>query len=68
MKQLNNAQDNRQDSITVVITLVLIISSLGFPGGSVAKNLPANVGDMGLIPVWEDPTYHGATTPVCHNY
>ena len=23
---------------------------LGFPGGSVAKNLPANVGDLGLIP------------------
>ena len=23
---------------------------LGFPGGSVVKNLPANVGDMGLIP------------------
>ena len=22
----------------------------GFPGGSVVKNLPANVGDMGLIP------------------
>ena len=24
--------------------------TLGFPGGSVVKNLPANVGDMGLIP------------------
>ena len=23
---------------------------LGFPGGSVAKNLPANAGDLGLIP------------------
>ena len=23
---------------------------LGFPGGSVVKNLPANPGDMGLIP------------------
>ena len=22
----------------------------GFPGGSVVKNLPANAGDMGLIP------------------
>ena len=22
----------------------------GFPGGSVVKNLPANSGDMGLIP------------------
>ena len=23
---------------------------LGFPGGSMVKNLPANAGDMGLIP------------------
>ena len=23
---------------------------MGFPGGSVIKNLPANAGDMGLIP------------------
>ena len=23
---------------------------MGFPGGSVVKNLPANAGDMGLIP------------------
>ena len=23
---------------------------LGFPGGSVVKNLPANAGDIGLIP------------------
>ena len=28
----------------------------GFPGGSVVKNLPANVGDMGLIPgAWTIP-------------
>ena len=26
-----------------------------FPGGSVVKNLLANVGDTGLIPGWEDP-------------
>ena len=26
--------------------------SSGFPGGSVVKNLPANAGDMGSIPVW----------------
>ena len=25
-------------------------NSWGFPGGSVVKNLPANAGDMGLIP------------------
>ena len=26
-----------------------------FPGGSVVKNLPANAGDTGSIPGWEDP-------------
>ena len=31
------------------------ILSLGFPGGSIVKNLPANVGDTGSIPGWEDP-------------
>ena len=25
---------------------------MGFPGGSVVKNPPANAGDMGLIPGW----------------
>ena len=25
-----------------------------FPGGSVVKNMPANAGEMGLIPSWED--------------
>ena len=24
----------------------------GFPGGSVVRNLPANAGDVGLIPQW----------------
>ena len=31
---------------------------MGFPGGSVLKNLPANAGDArdtGSIPGWEDP-------------
>ena len=28
---------------------------LGFPGGSVEKNSPANAGDMGSIPGQEDP-------------
>ena len=26
---------------------------LGFPGGTVVTNLPANAGDVGLIPGWE---------------
>ena len=28
---------------------------LGFPGGSVVKDLLANAGDVGSIPGWEDP-------------
>ena len=39
----------------------------GFPGGAVVENLPANAGDTGSSPVWEDPTCHGATGPVSHN-
>ena len=27
----------------------------GFPGGTVVKNPPASVRDLGLIPGWEDP-------------
>ena len=39
-----------------------------FHGGAVVKNPPANAGNTGLIPVWEDPTCHGAPKPVHHNY
>ena len=28
----------------------VLVKSLGFPGGSVVKNLPANTGDSGSIP------------------
>ena len=28
---------------------------MGFPGGSVVKNLPANEGDMGSALGWEEP-------------
>ena len=40
----------------------------GFPGGSVVRNPPANVGDRVQSLVQEDPTYHRATKPVYHNY
>ena len=30
-----------------------------FPGGLVVKNLPANTGDMSLVPGLEDPTAVG---------
>ena len=29
---------------------IYIYIYMGFPGGSVVKNLPANAGDVGLIP------------------
>ena len=32
------------------------------------KTLPANAGDTGSIPDMEDPTWHGATEPIRHNY
>ena len=32
------------------------------------KNLPANAGNTGSIPVWGDPTGLGATKSVCSNY
>ena len=37
---------------------------MGFPGGSVIKNLPVNAGDTGLIP---DPG-RSHMMPVCHDY
>ena len=40
----------------------------GVPGGTVVKNPPANAGDTGSSPVWEDPTCDGATKPVRHTY
>ena len=40
-------QTLRHDDLNL---LVLLPPSGGFPGGSVIKNLPANAGDVGLIP------------------
>ena len=34
-----------------------------FPGGPVVKNLPANAGSMGSVPVWEDFICHGSSSP-----
>ena len=41
---------------------------MDFPGGAVVKNPPAYAGDMVRSLVREDPTFSGATKPVCHNY
>ena len=42
--------------------------SMGFPGGSVVKNLRANAGDMVQALIREDPTYLGVAKPMNHNY
>ena len=38
--------------MTAVIVAVFVgfANYMGFPGGAVVKNLPANAGDVGLIP------------------
>ena len=41
---------------------------VGFPGGPVDKNPPADAGDMGSIPGLEDSTCLGATKPVHRSY
>ena len=43
------------------VRLLLRKCELGFPGGSVAKNLPA-------VLIWEDPTSCEAAKLVHHNY
>ena len=40
--------------------------NIGFPGGSVVRNLPANSGDVVCSLVQEDLTWHGASKPVSH--
>ena len=45
------------------------IKNPGFSGGSVVKNWPAGVGDVGSIPdLKEDHTCHGAAKPMPHNH
>ena len=37
---------------------LIIFPAMGFPDGSVVKNLPANTGDMGLIPLEKETATH----------
>ena len=39
---------------------------MGFPGGSVVKNAPANAGDMGSIPGLGRPLGEGNGNPLQH--
>ena len=55
---VNKKQDQQNGDICLMVGFIIQFSSMfkilhnpwGFPGGSVVKNLPANAGDMGLIP------------------
>ena len=38
---------------------------LGFPGGLDGKEATCNVGDLGLMPGWEDPLEKGMATHSC---
>ena len=40
------------------------VKMMGFPGGSVVKNPPANAGDMGLIPGLERSPREGNDNPL----
>ena len=51
-----------QSGCPVGLIWVLPTPPLGFPGGSVVKNLPANAGDTGSIPGQEDPPENEMTT------
>ena len=43
---------------------------MGFPGGPVVKNPPCNARDIDQVRslLQEDPTCHGVTKPMSHNY
>ena len=38
------------------------LGGVGFPGGSDGKESAWNVGDLGCIPVWQDPMEEGMAT------
>ena len=44
------------------------MACVGFPGGTVVKNPPANEGDTGLSPDPGRSHVLWATKPMCHNY
>ena len=46
--------------LVAVVARTLMNDTLGFPGGSVVKNLPANTGSL----LREDPMCLGATMPM----
>ena len=58
------------------VIFILKDQILGFPGGAVVENLPANAGNVGSIPSWRTKIPHAAgqlsprtttTEPACCN-
>ena len=47
---------------------IVTMGLLGFPGGSVVKNLPVNAGDVGLIPESRRPPGVGNGNPLQYYY
>ena len=45
-------------------SLLTVLGNKGFPGGSVVKNLPANVGDTTSIPGWGRSPGEGNGNPL----
>jgi len=53
---LLEACSHLKGSFSVTVTVLMNPDKQwGFPGGTVVKNPPASVRDLGLIPGWEDP-------------
>ena len=44
--------------------IFIIIRIMGFPGGSVVKNLPGNAGDWSSIPGWRKFSGGGNDNPL----
>jgi len=51
------------DLASISILYLNINTNWGFPGGSVVINLPANAGDMGLVPGSERSSGEGNGNP-----
>ena len=46
----------------------MVLLTMGFPGGSVVKNLPANAGNTGSIPGLGRSPGEGNGNPLYHSY
>ena len=62
---LNNVRNQREDRISGLPEVdCFVLPLVGFPGGSVVKNPPANVGDAGSVPGWGTSPGEGSGYPL----